>query len=63
MALPCTPVFEGMRTVLAGQPLPWGSIEQAVLLNIIWGSLAGLFFAANLRYVRKTGLLVKVATQ
>jgi ABC-2 type transport system permease protein len=63
MTLPCTPVFEGMRTVLAGQAIPWSAIEQAVLLNLIWGAAAGLFFAANLRYVRKTGLLVKVATQ
>lgn len=63
MALPCTPVFEGMRTVLAGQPVPWGNVQSAVVLNLIWGAIAGLFFAANLRYVRKTGLLVKVATQ
>ncbi|MEO5716142.1 MAG: ABC transporter permease [Luteolibacter sp.] len=63
MALPCTPVFEGMRTVLSGQPAPWGNIEHAFILNLIWGVIAGFFFAANLRHVRKTGLLVKVATQ
>lgn len=63
MALPCTPVFEGMRTVLAGHPLPWGDVWHAVWLNAIWGTLAALFFAANLRHVRKAGLLVKVATQ
>lgn len=63
MTLPCTPVFEGMRTVLAGQTIPWSAIEQALILNLIWGAAAGLFFATNLRYVRKTGLLVKVATQ
>ncbi len=63
MALPCTPVFEGMRTVLAGQPVPWGSIQHAFILNLIWGTIAGLFFAVNLRHVRKAGLLVKVATQ
>ncbi len=62
-ALPCTPVFEGMRIVLAGHPTPWGAIYHAVLLNLVWGALAAWFFAANLRYVRKTGLLVKVATQ
>ncbi|MEI8038573.1 MAG: ABC transporter permease [Verrucomicrobiota bacterium] len=62
-ALPCTAVFEGMRSVLAGHPTPWGLIRQALLLNLVWGVAAGLFFAANLRYVRKTGLLVKVATQ
>lgn len=61
--LPCTPVFEGMRSVLSGNPVPWGNIEHALLLNIVWGLAAGLFFAANLRHVRKTGLLVKVATQ
>ena len=62
-ALPCTPIFEGMRAVLAGNPTPWGMVQNAFLLNLVWGVAAGLFFAANLRYVRKTGLLVKVATQ
>jgi ABC-2 type transport system permease protein len=62
-ALPCTPIFEGMRTVLAGHPTPWGEIQQALVLNLVWGALAAWFFAANLRHVRKTGLLVKVATQ
>ena len=63
MALPCTPIFEGMRAVLSGNPIPWGSVQYAFCLNLVWGSLAALFFAANLRYVRKKGLLVKVATQ
>jgi ABC-2 type transport system permease protein len=63
MSLPCTPIFEGMRAVLSGHPIPWGNVEQALILNVIWGILAALFFAANLRYVRRTGLLVKVATQ
>lgn len=62
-ALPCTPVFEGMRSVLAGKPLPWGNIEHALLLNLVWCVIAGMFFAMNLRHVRRTGLLVKVATQ
>ena len=61
--LPCTPIFEGMRAVLAGKPTPWGDIQHAFLLNLVWGALAAWFFAANLRHVRKTGLLVKVATQ
>lgn len=62
-ALPCTPIFEGMRAVLAGGSLPWSQIHYSILLNLVWGALAAWFFAANLRYVRKTGLLVKVATQ
>lgn len=62
-ALPCTPVFEGMRSVLAGNPVPWANIERALLLNLVWGIIAGSFFAMNLRHVRRTGLLVKVATQ
>jgi ABC-2 type transport system permease protein len=61
-ARPCTPVFEGMRVVLSGKPVPWENIGHALLLNLVWGSIAALFFAANLRHVRKTGLLVKVAT-
>jgi hypothetical protein len=39
------------------------SAQSALLLNLIWGTLAALFFAANLCQVRKSGLLVKVATQ
>jgi ABC-2 type transport system permease protein len=62
-ALPCTPVFEGMRAVLSGQPMPWSLVQSAFVLNLVWGGLAAGFFAANLRYVRKSGLLVKVATQ
>jgi ABC-2 type transport system permease protein len=61
-ALPCTPVFEGMRSVLSGQSVPWAQIQSAFILNLVWGSLAAWFFAANLRHVRNTGLLVKVAT-
>lgn len=63
MALPCTPVFEGMRAVLAGQPTPWADLRLALLLNLAWGIAASVFFAANLRHIRRTGLLVKVATQ
>ena len=62
-ALPCTPIFEGMRTVLSGGAVPWAQLQMALGLNVIWGALAAWFFAANLRHVRKTGLLVKVATQ
>lgn len=62
MALPCTPVFEGMRSALAGQSISWAALHHALLLNVVWGTLSGLFFAANLRYVRRTGLLVKIAT-
>jgi ABC-2 type transport system permease protein len=63
MSLPCTPVFEGMRSVLSGQPMPWGNFQHALALNLVWGTAAAGFFAANLRHVRKAGLLVKVATQ
>jgi hypothetical protein len=56
-------VFEGMRAVLSGGEIPWGSLQAAFLLNLVWGSIAATFFALNLRHVRKTGLLVKVATQ
>ena len=63
LALPCTHVFEGMRAVLAGNPASADLIRNAFLLTLAWGAIATWFFAANLRHVRKTGLLVKVATQ
>ncbi|MES2996767.1 MAG: ABC transporter permease [Verrucomicrobiota bacterium] len=62
-SLPCTPVFEGMRAVLAGDPVPWGDVAQACALNLAWGAAAAWYFAATLRHVRRAGLLVKVATQ
>jgi hypothetical protein len=52
-----------MRAVLAGSSVPWTDIRSALCLNLVWGALAAWFYAANLRHVRKTGLLVKVATQ
>lgn len=52
-----------MRAILSGQSIPWEHVQSAFLLNLIWGFLAAWFFATNLRHVRKTGLLVKVATQ
>lgn len=63
MSLPCTPIFEGMRAILSGKSIPWEHVQSAFFLNLVWGLLAAWFFAANLRHVRKTGLLVKVATQ
>jgi ABC-2 type transport system permease protein len=63
LALPCTHVFEGMRAVLAGGGMPWTSLGMALVLNLAWGGAAAWFYAANLVHVRKSGLLVKVATQ
>ena len=61
-ALPCTHVFEGMRTVLAGRSFPWSDLWFAVGLNLLWFAAAALFYGLNLSQVRKAGLLAKVAT-
>jgi ABC-2 type transport system permease protein len=62
LALPCTHVFEGMRAVLDGGPFPAAALAAALGLNLLWLAAAAVFFAANLRQVRASGLLVKLAT-
>lgn len=62
LALPSTHVFEGMRAVLAGNPLPHGELWAAIGLNVVFLLAASLLFAATLRSARERGLLVKIAT-
>jgi len=61
--LPCTHVFEGMRTVLLHQTLPLSSLGTATALNIIFLLLSSLLFSTMFRHAQNKGLLAKVATQ
>lgn len=61
--IPSTPVFEGMRAVLAGHPLPTSNLIHAFLLNGIWIAGAALFFSAMFSSARKHGYLTKLGTQ
>jgi ABC-2 type transport system permease protein len=53
--VPASYVFEGMRAVLAGRPLPWGTLGMAALLDLVYvaGSLA--YFRRMLVKVRSNG--------
>jgi ABC-2 type transport system permease protein len=61
-ALPAAHIFEGMRQVLVTGGIPWEHLQRALLLDGLWFLLAALFYAMTLAHVRRSGLLVKVAT-
>jgi ABC-2 type transport system permease protein len=52
-------VFEGMRAVLAGEPLPTGSLAIALGLDAIYLVGAFLFANAMLRQLRRRGLVTR----
>jgi ABC-2 type transport system permease protein len=57
--LPPSHVFEGMRAVLAGKPLPVKSLAIALALDVVY--LVGAFVFANamLRQLRRRGLVTR----
>ena len=59
LCLPSTHIFEGMRSVLAGQVLPWGQVAWALGLDVIMGLLAVGCFRRSFRQVQELGLLAK----
>ncbi|MGB3119349.1 MAG: ABC transporter permease [Verrucomicrobiales bacterium] len=61
--LPCTHVFEGMRTVLVKGRPDWSSLLWATALNIVLLALAGWLFAHIMKVARERGLITKFATQ
>jgi ABC-2 type transport system permease protein len=62
LTLPSTHVFEAMRAVMAGQGFSWNHLAWAIILNLVFLALAGLFYAWTLAAVRARGLLTKVGT-
>jgi ABC-2 type transport system permease protein len=58
--IPASHVFEGMRSVIAGNALPVSEIVWASGLNLCYITIAVLFFAWNFRTIKRKGLLVKV---
>jgi ABC-2 type transport system permease protein len=59
LALPSTHVFEGMRTVLRGSPIPWDHVLWAIILDAALGMAAVLYFRRAFHQVRVLGLLAK----
>ncbi len=62
-ALPPSYVFEGMRSLLAGQPPSGGQLLAGVALAILDVVLAGLAFTAVFRYAVRSGLLARYAAE
>lgn len=62
-AIPSTYVFEGMRTILTGGPLPVNDLILALALNGVWLAGAALFFRLMFASARQHGYLAKLGTQ
>ncbi|WP_395716435.1 ABC transporter permease [Prosthecobacter sp.] len=60
---PATPIFEGMRQVMATGTTSWSLLGLSFGLNLVYLTLAGLLFGRVLNLTRKRGLLTKFATQ
>ena len=61
--LPPSYVFEGMRTVLAGQPFSAWSLGLGAAIAVLDILLAGYFFARVFRYAIRTGLLARYSAE
>jgi len=61
--IPCTPIFEGMRSVIQTGETPWSQLFLGMGVNIVWFVLACLLFWRVFETARDKGLLTKLATQ
>lgn len=59
LALPTAHVFEGMRDVLAGAPIPWDHMGWAALSNAVFFALSAAAFGWALNDARKRGALLQ----
>jgi ABC-2 type transport system permease protein len=60
-AVPASHVFEGMRTVLTGGGVGWGSLAAAAVLDLAYAAGALWFFRRMLVAVRRGGGLSRFA--
>ena len=61
--LPPSYVFEGMRAVVAGKPIPWDSLAIGAGLSAVYVGLACLFFASVYRHAIRTGLIARYSAE
>ena len=61
--LPPSYVFEGMRSVVAGNPPPWDRLAIGGGLAILYLALACFFFFAVYRSVIRTGLIARYSAE
>ncbi len=60
-AMPPAHLFEAMREVLAGQPVPWGRFQIALALDVVY-LIAGIVFCrAMFQQLRNRGLATRYA--
>jgi ABC-2 type transport system permease protein len=63
MALPPSYVFEGLRSVVAGNPPPWDRLALGGGLALMYLLLACMFFFAVYRSVIRTGLIARYSAE
>jgi len=63
LILPPAYVFEGMRSVVAGEPAPWDRLAIGAMLALVYLALACLFFFATYRAVIRTGLIARYSAE
>jgi ABC-2 type transport system permease protein len=63
LILPPSYVFEGMRSVVAGDPPPWDRLAIGGSLALVYLGLACFFFFATYRAVIRTGLIARYSAE
>jgi ABC-2 type transport system permease protein len=56
-------VFEGMRGIVAGKAVPWGSLALGSGLAVVYLALACAAFAAIYRFALRTGLIARYSAE
>lgn len=63
LILPPSYIFEGMRSVVAGEPPPWDRLAIGGALALLYLVLACMFFFATYRAVIRTGLIARYSAE
>ena len=63
LILPPSYVFEGMRSVVAGQGVPWDRLAIGGVLALVYLVLACMFFFAVYRTVIRNGLIARYSAE
>jgi ABC-2 type transport system permease protein len=59
LSLPPAHVFESLRTVLSGDPIPWAHLGTALALNVVYLALAAAFAGAMFSTFRRRGFVTR----
>ena len=61
-ALPTSHIFEAMRTVIAGKPVPWNALYAAFALDALYLTLGLLFALRMFNVLKKRGYITRYMT-